>query len=284
MPILPFGEFKPDVSDYRGQTNQTILNVVPQGDGYGPFKALNAATEALPAPCRGYFFARKADGTVAVFAGTATKLYLLDNTDLTWADASDSGGTYSTLASNAQWQFAQFNNLVVAVHVNEAPQVFDLTSDTEFSDLAGSPPQAAYVSVVNRFLVLSGLASPNVTRVQWSDLNDITNWSSGQADSQDLPDGGTVRGVAGGEFGVIFQDAAIRRMTFSPGSPYVFGIDRISEDDGLFGPYSLISAGDRAFFCSPQGFKMLLPGANPVPIGKERVDATFFPEFDAANP
>jgi hypothetical protein len=87
-----------------------------------------------------------------------------------------------------------------------------------------------------------------VTRVQWSDLNDITNWSSGQADSQDLPDGGAVRGVASSEFGVTFQDASIRRMTFAPGSLYVFGIDRVAADDGLVAPYSLISAGDRIFW------------------------------------
>jgi hypothetical protein len=283
MPILSFGEWRPDLADYRGQTTQTILNVVPQGDGYGPFKSFNEATDALPAPCRGCFFARKADGTIAIFAGTTAKLYMLDNTDSSWDDVSKSGD-YSQLASNAQWQFVQFNNLVVAVQGNDSPQVYDLTSSSAFDDLGGSPPNAAYVSVVNRFLVLSGLASPNVTRVQWSDLNDITNWSSGQADSQDLPDGGTVRGVAGGEFGVIFQDAAIRRMTFSPGSPYVFGIDRISADDGLLAPYSMVNAGDRVFFCSPQGFKMLLPGGYPQPIGRERVDRTFFNDRDPDHP
>jgi hypothetical protein len=149
--------------------------------------------------------------------------------------------------------------------------------------LGGSPPNAAYVSVVNRFLVLSGIASPNVYRVQWSDLNDITNWSSGQADFQDLADGGIVSGVAGGEFGVIFQGSSIRRMTYAPGSPYVFGIDRISSDDGLLAPYSLIQGGDRIFFLSPQGFKMLLPGGYPQPIGKERIDRTFFADADLDN-
>lgn len=283
MPILPFGEWKPDVSDYRGQTSQTIINVIPQGDGYGPFKSFNVASGSLPATCRGVFFARKTDGTIAIFAGTATKLYMLDNTDLTWTDVSKSGD-YTQLAADAQWQFAQFNNFVVAVQGNDSPQVFNLASSSAFDDLGGSPPNAAYVSVVNRFLVLSGLASPNVTRVQWSDLNDITNWSSGQADSQDLPDGGTVRGVAGGEFGVIFQDASIRRMTFAPGSPYVFGIDRISADDGLVAPYSLVSAGDRIFFCSPQGFKMLVPGGYPQQIGRERIDRTFIADWDSDHP
>lgn len=314
MPVMPFGIYSPDTSDYEA-SNSTINNVVPRGDGYGPMQALLAYTSALPSACRGFFYARKNDGSIAVFAGTSTKLFTLDNSTLTWTNASIAGpaslllangvsflklvdntshlnfaaltvGTsYSALSANAQWQFAQFNNYVIAVQANVPPQVYDLTSSTNFAALGGSPPQAAYISIVNRFVVLSGIASPNVYRVQWSGLNATTTWTSGvnQSDFQDFGDGGIVRGVTGGEFGLIFQDAAIRRMTYAPGSPYVFGIDRIATDDGLFAPYSLISAADRVFYCSPQGFKMLAPGGYPTPIGKEKVDRSFFADIDGGN-
>ncbi len=284
MPILSFGEFRPDVSDYSGQTSQTILNAIPRGDGYGPFSSLVDFTGALAAQCRGYFYARNSDGTITVFAGTSTKLYKLANSTGLWTDVSKSGGTYSALVNTAQWQFVQFNSLVIAVQANTVPQVFTLGSSSEFADLGGSPPQAAYVAIVNRFVVLSGLLS-NPYRIQWSGLNDTAQWTSGvnSSDYQDFADGGIVRGVSGGEFGTIFQDAAIRRMIFAPGSSYVFGISRISQDDGLFAPYSLVNAGDRTFFCSPQGFKMLLPSGYPTPIGKERVDRTFFEDLDTGN-
>ncbi|WP_204270152.1 hypothetical protein, partial [Klebsiella aerogenes] len=90
----------------------------------------------------------------------------------------------------------------------------------------------AYISVVGRFLVLSGLLSQSY-RIQWSGLNDFnsaTSWSVGvnSADFQDFPDGDIVRGVAGGESGIIFQDQAIRRMSYVPGSPVIFQIDRIT--------------------------------------------------------
>jgi hypothetical protein len=114
-------------------------------------------------------------------------------------------------------------------------------------------------------------------------LNDITNWSSGQSDSQDFADGGIVRGVAGGEFGVIFQDTSIRRMIFAPGSPYVFGIERIAQDDGIYAPYSMVGSGDRVFYISNDGFKMIKPGGYPEAIGKERVDRTFFDDVDTGN-
>lgn len=284
MPILPFGKYLPDVSDYSGQHTRTLLNVLPRGDGYGPVQDAVAYTSALAAACRGYFYARKNDGSIAVFAGTSTKLYLLNNTTNAFADVSQGSSTYSALSNNAQWQFAQFNNFVIAVQQNCVPQVYDLTSSTLFADLGGSPPQASYIAVVNRFVVLSGILT-NVYRIQWSGLNAVTTWTSGvnQSDFQDLADGGIVRGVAGGEFGVIMQDSTIRRMTYAPGSPYIFGIDRIAQDDGLFAPYSLINAGNRILFGSPQGFKMLLPGGYPTPIGKERVDRTFFADLDQNN-
>jgi len=295
MTVVPFATWRPDVSDYQGagQFTNNVANVIPRGDGYGPFKSLSAYSDVLPASCRGYFYARKNDGTVAVFAGTSTKLYRFNSTStstsaLGFIDVSQGSSAYSALSADANWQFTQFNKYVFATQQNAPLQIYSLTSSTDFQDAAGSPPQAAYITVVNRFLVLSGILSPNVYRIQWSGLNDVTSssaWTSGvnSSDSQDFADGGIVRGVAGGESGYIFQDSSIRRMTFSPGSPYVFGIERIAQDDGIYAPYSLIGSGDRVFYISNDGFKMLVPGSYPQPIGKEKVDRYFFADVDSNN-
>ena len=365
MAILPFGDYRPDISDHQGQYSSLILNALPRGDGFGPVPALLGYSSALPAACSGLFYARKNDGSIQIFAGVSDRLYTLNNTTQTWVPCSKvatctisnaspaeitynshgfaagdpvvfstsgslptgltvgtvyyviaagladntfrvsatAGGSaintssrgsgthsvtakYSALSSSAQWQFRQFNKYVFAVHQNVAPQVYDLTTSSAFDDLAGSPPQAAYISIVNRFVVLSGIASQNVYRVHWSGLNATTTWTSGtsQSDFQDFADGGIVRGVAGGEFGVIFQDQAIRRMIYAPGSPYIFGIDRISSDDGLLAPYSLVTSQDRIFWISPQGFKMMVPGGYPQAIGKERVDRTLLNDIDLSSP
>lgn len=362
MPLLQFGEYRPDVSDYEGQTTKTILNVLPRGDGYGPCPSFSAYSQAASATCRGAFYALKSDGSVVTFMGTADRLYQMNNTDFSWKPVSKVGtftvtiaspavftktahgyavndpivlsttgalptgltagtvyyvltvptadtftvsasvggaaintsgsqsgthsvtGIYSSLSASAQWRFAQFGNFVFAVQANVAPQVFDLSSSTAFADLGGSPPQAAYIDIVGRFVVLSGLLS-NPYRIQWSGLNATTTWTSGvnSSDSQDLPDGGIVRGVAGGENGVIFQDQAIRRMTYVPGSPLVFQIDRISQDKGVFAPYSIIRAGETVYFHSAKGFQKIEPGGVPVQIGRERVDRTFLTDLDRGN-
>jgi hypothetical protein len=287
MPLLPFGEYKPDVSDYEGQATRNILNAIPRGDGYGPFPSFSAYTSALPSACRGAFYALKSDGTVVTFAGTSTKLYRLNNTDFTWTDVSLSGGTYSALSSTAQWQFAQTGDLVFATQANAVLQVFDLSSATTFVNALGSPPQAAYISVVGRFLVLSGLLS-SPFRIQWSGLNSFnasTSWDglTAGSDHQDFPDGGIVRGVAGGEAGIIFQDQAIRRMSYVPGSPIIFQIDRITQDKGLYAPYSIIRAGERILFYAGQGFHKIEPGGVPEQIGRERVDRTLLADLDKSN-
>ena len=360
MPLLAWGQWKPDVSDFLSDASQNISNVIPRGDGYGPFNDFAALSQALPAVCRGGFYALKSDGSVAIFAATADRIFLANNTDFSWKavskyatvtsisnaspgvvtktahgfavndpvvfstdgalptgltagtnyfvktvltadtftvsatpggaaiDTSSAGsGThsvtwfYSTLSADAQWQFVQFGNYVIAVQANVAPQVFDLSSSTAFANLSGSPPQAAYASIVGRFVVLSGLLSAPY-KIQWSALDDVTGWTPGtnSSDEQEFPDGGIVRGVAGGEFGVVFQDQAIRRMSYIPGSTIIFQIERIAEQKGLFGPYSIVRAGDTVFFHSAKGFHKIEPGSPPVQIGRERVDRTFFDALD----
>lgn len=279
--MLTFGEYKPDVSDYEGQATKNIANVVPRGDGYGPWKDYVILTQALPAANRGAFYALKSDGSIAIFAGTSTRLYLASNTDYSWTDVSKGGAAYSALSSDEQWQFAQFGSLVFATQKNTPLQVYNLTSSSAFADCAGSPPQASYISVVGRFLVLSGLLS-NPFRIHWSGLNATTTWTSGvnSSDFQDFPDGGIVRGVAGGEFGTVFQDRVIRRMSYIPGSPLIFQIERIAQYLGLYAPYSIVRAGSLIFFHSAQGFYKIAPGGLPEPIGRERVDRTFFDDLD----
>src|ERR1700692_941875 len=157
MPIIPFGEYRPDISDYDHASTSETVNALPRGDGYGPMQDFATYSAGLPGPCRGFFKAIKTDGSVAIFAATATKLYQLNNTSQAWTDVSAGGGSYASVSSTDQWQFVQYINYVIAVQANTPPQYFDLTSSTAFADLAGSPPQARYVSVVGSFVVLSGL-------------------------------------------------------------------------------------------------------------------------------
>lgn len=284
-PLVAFSAWAPDIVAQNTNVTSNIKNVVPRADGYGPHASLLTFTAALPGPCRGAFLARNSDGSVTLFGATATNLYQLNNTNFTWTNVSLAGGPYAALAGSDNWQFAQFNLQVVAVQANVAPQVFILGSSSAFAALGGSPPQASHIAIINRFIILSGLLA-SFTRVQWCDLDNPTQWTAGVglADFTDLPDGGSVHDVRGGDLsGIIFQDSSIRWLIFSPGSATTFDIIRISTSDGIFGQYSSVTAGDQVFFYSPQGFKVIQPGGYPVQIGKEQIDRTFAALLDTAN-
>lgn len=285
MALLAFGEYRPDVADLNKEFTSALENVLPRADGYGPVRAFQAYTEALPAACRGFFFARNADASVTIFAGTATKLYKLDNTTLAWTDVSVGGGSYTNLDADRNWKFAQFNNYVFATQRNAVLQRYDLTSSSAFANAPGSPPQAGNIAVVNRFLVLCDLLS-SPYRIQWSGLNDTTNWTAGTnfSDYQDLPSGGIPRAIVGGELGVIMQDTEIRRMIYAAGSDIVFDIDRIAEKVGIIGADAVTTASNRIFAYTTRGFISLTIDGEITEIGEERVSRTFLDETDLAAP
>jgi hypothetical protein len=283
--VLPFSEYRPDLSDLDGQHTRSLLNVLPRGDGYGPIKDIVALTQALPAQCRGYFYGRQTDGNVAVFAGTSTRLYLLNNSTFTWDDVSKDGNAYATLSEKALWSFAQFGNIVIACQGNANVQAYTLGSSAEFDDLGGSPPDAAHVAVVGSFVVLSGLTS-NPRRVHWSAIGSAVGWTAGtnQSDYQDLTKGGNAIRVLGGEIGIILQEAGVKRMVYAPGSEVIFTIDDIAEDIGLLHPYAACAAADQIFFLSQKGFMQMDVNGGLNPIGAERTDRTFKAAYDPNAP
>ncbi|GJD76210.1 hypothetical protein CFIICLFH_4460 [Methylobacterium goesingense] len=162
-------------------------------------------------------------------------------------------------------------------------QVINIDNGRRFAALDGNPPRARHMGVVGEFVVLAGLASdPNA--VQWSDLGDIEFWQPGvgnghTSDLQIFPDGGAVTGFAGGEFGIVFQERAIRRMVFSPGSAEVFGFEVFEENRGAVAPWSLTKVGARVFFLDRDGFYAFQGGAS-TPIGAERVNRFFAGRVD----
>ncbi|WP_230682109.1 hypothetical protein, partial [Streptococcus pneumoniae] len=76
---------------------------------------------------------------------------------------------------------------------------------------------------IREFGVLAKTSTQN-NRVRWSAIGSITDWVSSAttlSDYQDLPDGGSIMGFVGGEYGIVFQERGITRMSFE-GQPTAF--------------------------------------------------------------
>ena len=260
---------QPSILDAVSEAN----NVIPLAVGYGPFKtAVNysgAASEAL-----NNVFAAKQDNDVFIFAGGATKLFKVDNTDLSLVDESKAGGYTGT----SRWQFLQFGNLALAANGSEKIQSFDVNSSTAFADASSEAPVAKYITAVRDFVVAGNIgAGTTPNKVQWSGINDASTWTTtatSQSDFQLLPDGGDVTGLVGGEFGIVFLEKAIVRMSYI-GSPLIFQFDTISRNVGCIEGNSIAQYAGTAYFLSDDGFYST-NGQTFTGIGSEKVDRYFF--------
>ena len=272
---VQFTEWLPD------QPSVTSLrdakNVYPTSVGYAPFpnaeEYSNAASENISSITVGKF-----GNDVALIAGGNTKLFKFDSSDLSVNDISKSGG-YS---SSERWKFTQFGSIILAANNASKIQAYDIASGSTFDDVSANAPVAKYVTVVRDFVVaanIAGGAEPN--KVQWSDINDETNWVSGttsQSDYQIVPDGGNITGLTGGEIGLVFLEKSIVRMTYS-GSPLFFQFDVISRGLGCINGNSIAQYGATSFFLSDDGFYQC-DGQTVTGIGTEKVDRYFYNDAD----
>jgi hypothetical protein len=274
---IEFGEWMPDQAGITGAI-QEAYNVVPQAIGYAPLPNAvdlsGSASENLT-----NVFATKFGGTTTLFAAGTTKLFKFDSTDLSLDNVSKSGG-YTTAD---RFYFTQFGQKLIAANGNSKLQAWDLGSSTAFADLAAAAPTAKFVTVIRDFVVAANTSSAPST-VYWSDINDETDWTPSdlsQSDSQIIPDGGDIRGITGGEFGIVLLEKAISRMSYV-GAPLFFQFDTIAKNIGCYEANSIAQFGNLTFFLSDDGF-YICDGQTVSPIGAEKVDRFFFSNVDQSK-
>jgi hypothetical protein len=270
MTFIPFARWRPDNAHLNSPYASDVLNVLCAETSYLPFPQLVPLTAPLAGQPLGGITVRDTSGQVHIFAGTATKLWKLNNTTLAWEDVSKPAATYAA-TPDERWRFRQFGNFVVAVNISNAPQVYQLNLSSGFADLGGAPPFARHIAVWGDQLALM-----DDDTVYWSDIDDITNWSTQNAGSQPFPDGGVIQGATDATNPIIFQKSAIRFGTFVPGSLEVFTFHKVHDKRGCAAPYSICTRGDFTFFADSGAFYQIQPNGAILPIGFEKVDRTIF--------
>jgi len=277
-----FGEWLPDQPGVAGALVDA-KNVIPQQVGYGPLSTPSEWSNAAAETLNSVVAAAAPSEAVTVFAGGDTKLFKLE-TNLSLSNISKSGG-YTT-PSDQKWRFTQFGNRVIAANGGDRLQGYLMGTSTLFADLGAAAPKSRYVTTVRDFVVAGfnngSTVYPN--RVEWCALGDETDWTPSaatQSDYQDIPDGGHVKGITGGEFGIVFMDRAVVRMSYV-GSPLVFQFDTISRGLGCMEPNSIIQYAGSSFFLSDDGF-YVCNGQTVQSISVEKVDRWFFNTVDISQ-
>lgn len=280
--MIPFNGWQPDIPDLLNPGVTEANNCIPHIDGFIPLQTFTTATSALTARCRGAVAAQDKDGATYVYCGDTTKLYVQAGasfTDVTRTTA------YAT-ATDEYWEFAKWGNKVIATNFTDDMQVITLGA-ANFTNLQ-LLFKARNLAVVRDFVVAANTydgSDGNVPhRVRWSAIGDETSWTvsaATQADYQDIQgNGGFIQRVVGGEYGVIFQERSVWRMTYV-GSPGIFQFDEVLPGYGTPARNSVVQQGDEVFYLAQDGFKMIVNGTTINHIGADKVDQWFFNNVDS---
>jgi hypothetical protein len=279
---IQFGEWLPDLPIYRNPGATIAKNVVPEQNGYLPFPNPVVYSTSLGGACRGAIIARDLAGNYYNYAGDASAIY--QATQTSWSNVSRLAGGAYALSTEDYWEFTQFGNRVFGVGGLAFSAQAITVGAANFADLAGGQPAAKHIASVRDFLVMGNLSATATSpqMVRWCAINNPDSWTPNAAtlaDFQDLPgEGGWVQKIIGGEYGTVFQERAIYRMTFV-GSPLIFQFDKIQTNVGAFAPQAVANYRNVSFFLSEDGFYMF-DGTNVTPIGAGKIDTTFFNDLD----
>jgi hypothetical protein len=261
----PLGSYAPDLAPHGHPGLVTCENVLPIANGYKPIGAFAAISDALTGWSGGGTFIAD-NGSAIILGGNTSGLYTLSGE--IWVS--------SLVVSAGRWRFSQHGSIVVGTH-GDAPVAFDLATSLA-GTLGGSPPDAKYSATVGDFTFLAGNPA-DVRTVTWSGFGNPEAWTAGtaQSGSQTLPDGGDITGLAGGEFGLLFQRGNIYRYDYVGGDT-VWQRTRINSEIGCISAGSIAQAGQMAYFLSERGF-VRCDGNDVTPIGTERIDRTFLAAY-----
>ena len=283
---IPFGEWLPSAPTYKNPGCLDADNTIPAPGGYAPWPApvavgvKDSGDAALTGPVRGAALFFSTINSPVIVGGSATRLFTVrgglsvETTGLT------------AIGSGDAWDFAQFNNIIVATHSSVAPQYLDnVDSDDSWTALPGSPPQAKFCARVEDFLMLGNLAS-NPNRVQWSAFNSpASSWTPArltQAGFADLPSVfGPVHRIVGGRFPMVFQERGVSRLEYI-GPPVVWRLTEVEQARGALAPFSVVTVGFATYFLAQDGF-WVTDGAAFQSIGSQRINRWFFDTADAAT-
>lgn len=281
-----FGSWTPDEGDFMNSGALVALNCVSEGANYKPFAEPSEGSDALPAACKGGFAYRDASGNATIFAGTKTKLYVLDGTS--WNDVTRlSGGDY-TMGDDNFWQFLNFGNLVIATNYTDDIQVYEVGVSTNFEQLSATAPRCRNFYIQDNFLMCLDTSDGDGDigfRVRWSPLGDPQgDWTDDptgtQADYQDIYGGDYANafGAALQGFGVIVQGKNLIRVDYVGGDK-IFSFTKIDTGRGSILPRSCISNGRSVFFLSEDDFYEYT-GNELIALGHMKVAKTFYQMFD----
>lgn len=271
---LPFAPWEPDKASISGASSEA-KGVIRSNGKYVPDRELLPlkAGVALNDVCIGAAGFYDTNGAVRIFLGDRGNLY--DIQARTPVIVSKIGG-YS-VNPDWGWTFEQFGGSVYAAARGLAQiQRYEFGVSSAFGDVATGPGYSDTLFRVREFL-FSGYGKTLKNSCFNNPLDWDPNSSTGiQAGEFDLPsDGGDIVIGTGGQFGLVFQERKIHRLTYSGSSGPPFQRDEIEDKRGALGPNAISRYGMFTFFASEDGIRVTDGASESQGLGEGTVDRYF---------
>lgn len=250
---------------------------------------LFGAQAALDNPILYMFDWQRLNGTRFLIVATKTSIYWYNRNTQLYVQLA-TGFTGSNLD---RWQATVMNDRlhmvngtnpiqVVSVNISEVPSVAPLASGD-----AAEPSNARFIiNFTDHLLTANTLEGGNNfrTRLRWSDLVDTSIWTSSSTNEAGFldidEDGSEILGMAlsGPNTCIIYKERSIHKLQYEA-LPLIFRRTRLTSDEGLAAPYSLVNFRDTHFFLGNKDF-YTLTGNTIREIGVKRIRDYFFSTVD----
>ena len=279
--MIPFGPYRPDVSDTNPGVSRHALNASlrtdAQGVSYHPRKSLQVTTSAtaLPGAPRGGFAAVAQSGAFKGYFGTADKLYSLDG-DYGFTEI----GTGYSLAAGHSWSFAQYGDNLIASNTTDGLLEFDIESGGAVAAVSGAPAARTVFFWAEMLIALD--CDGNNRMMQNSAPGSYTNWSTKGAQKSPFADGEALMGggVLNEGQAAVIQRAGTHILTVT-GTDRIFRRDKVS-DVGALNPECIVQAPGAVYFWDASG-PQRVTAQGVEPIGEGKVARTYAEIVDAAT-
>lgn len=156
------------------------------------------------------------------------------------------------------WSMDTFGEILLACSSADG-RIFEWTpgSAGAASVVTNAPEDCAGVFVTEERHVVALGAGGNPRRVQWSSQENRNLWApsatntAGDLDVKSV--GKLLRGIKGPGGYLLFTEADVHLMRYV-GAPYVYGIDKIGDSNGLAGPNAVVTISDRTIWMGENAF------------------------------
>jgi len=288
-----FKEWLPDLPELNNPGLLEALNVLPLNGAYASYAPLSGSgtANAFSGTACGAFMSRWGTGT-AVYASVdaVSTNRLLKHNGSSWITSSAARSPLGTLHTS----FEQYGNLILATDGANGLSAVTVSSATTFNAVSvGASPQ--FVGVIGQFVVVGNFPNTdtsNSASIRWSAIdnplsfpvpNSATAIATQAGENFFQPERGPVTGISGGDqFGLVFQQGAVNRLTYVGGS-VVFQIDPVDEQRGAYFPNSIVRVSSLTYFMAKSGF-FVTDGVTIKELSRDKISSAFISEVVFTNP